>query len=251
AEGRRVVLVVEDNADMRQFIAELLAPEYEVLEAPNGKAGFATARDHIPDLIVSDVMMPILDGYALAEHLRADELTSHIPIVMLTAKAAEEERLQGLEAGVDAYLAKPFSARELQVRVRKLIELRDQLRASYSESGPAVLQATRVHVSSMDQQFLDRLQETVEARMSDERFNVGELGDLLGTSRRQLYRKVDALLGCSPASLIRQLRLSRAQQLLEQQAGTVSEVAYQVGYSSPSAFTRAYRDAYGVAPSEV
>ncbi|MEM6337015.1 MAG: ATP-binding protein, partial [Bacteroidota bacterium] len=160
AEGRRVVLVVEDNADMRQFIAELLAPEYEVLEAPNGKAGFATARDHIPDLIVSDVMMPILDGYALAEHLRADELTSHIPIVMLTAKAAEEERLQGLEAGVDAYLAKPFSARELQVRVRKLIELRDQLRASYSESGPAVLQATRVHVSSMDQQFLDRLKET-------------------------------------------------------------------------------------------
>ncbi len=248
ASNQRIILIVEDNPDMRQYINENLQETYTIVEAIDGAQGFEMAKDLVPDLIISDVMMPNIDGYELARRIRSHELTSHIPIVMLTAKAAEEERLEGLETGVDAYLIKPFSIRELQVRVRKLIEMRQKLLEPRKQ--PLKITASEVAVTPVDEQFLERLQQVVEENMEDEGFQVGELCRKVGIGERQLYRKLKALLGCTPAAYIRQIRLDRAKQLLEKGAGTVSEVTFMVGYGNTSAFARAFRETFGQAPSK-
>lgn len=245
----QLVLIVEDNADMRTYIRENLDQEYEVLEAVDGQQGFEIARETVPDLIVSDVMMPAVDGYELSQKIRADELTCHIPIVMLTARAAEEAKLEGLESGVDAYLTKPFSTRELQVRVRKLIEMRRLLREQ--QEHPLQIRSSEVAVTSVDEAFLERLQTIVEEHLAEEDFQVESLCREIGVSERQLYRKLKALLNCTPAAYIRLLRLDRAKQLLEKNAGTVSEITFQVGYANTSAFARAFKEAYGKSPSEI
>ena len=244
---RRIILIIEDHPDMRQYIRENLQETYTLAEAVDGEQGFEMAKDLIPDLIISDVMMPNVDGYDLARQIRAHELTSHIPIIMLTAKAAEDEKLEGLETGVDAYLTKPFSIRELQVRVRKLIELRRQLLQTQKQ--PLKITASEVVVTPVDERFLERLQKIVEENLEDEAFQVGELCLKVGIGERQLYRKLHALLGCTPAAYIRQIRLDRAKQLLEKGAGTVSEITFMVGYANTSAFARAFREAFGKAPS--
>ncbi len=244
-----ILLVVEDNADMRAYICEHLQASYHVLEAADGAQGFALAKEVVPDLIISDVMMPQVDGYALAQQLRADEVTSHIPIVMLTAKGTEGEKLQGLESGVDAYLTKPFSSRELKVRVRKLIEMRQQLLNAAPLSQR--ITSSAVAVTPLDEVFIQRLQTIVEDHLAEEDFQVEALCSALGVSERQLYRKLKALLDCTPAAYIRSVRLDRAKQLLEQKAGTVSEITFAVGYSNTSSFARAFREAYGMAPSEL
>jgi len=249
SEERGMVLIVEDNADMRTYIRETLEQQFDIREAADGRQGFEMAQTLIPDLIVSDVMMPAVDGYELSQNIRKDELTSHIPIVMLTARVAEEARLEGLESGVDAYLTKPFSTRELQVRVRKLIELRQMLREQ--QEHPFKITSSNVAVTSVDEAFIERLQSIVEANMEDEHFQVESLCKEIGVSERQLYRKLKALLNCTPAAYIRLIRLDRAKQLLEKKAGTVSEITFQVGYSNTSAFARAFREVYGKAPSEV
>ncbi len=244
---RRIILIVEDHPDMRQYIRENLQEAYTLAEAVDGEQGFEMAKDLIPDLIISDVMMPNVDGYDLARQIRAHELTSHIPIIMLTAKAAEDEKLEGLETGVDAYLTKPFSIRELQVRVRKLIELRRQLLQTQKQ--PLKITASEIVVTPVDERFLKRLQKIVEENLEDEAFQVSELCLKIGVGERQLYRKLHALLGCTPAAYIRQIRLDRAKQLLEKGAGTVSEITFMVGYANTSAFARAFREAFGKAPS--
>lgn len=243
------ILIIEDNADVRSFIREHLQDTYRVIEAADGEDGFIKAQEYIPDLIISDVMMPKLDGYELARRIRAHELTSHIPTIMLTAKAAEEEKLEGLETGVDAYLIKPFSIKELQVRVRKLIEMRRKLRAQLQHR--PVVKASEVAVTPVDQKFLERLQKIAEENMAEEDFQVEELCKQVGMSQRQLHRKLGALLDHSPKSYLRQLRLDRAKQLLEKNAGTVSEIAFEVGYGNVSAFSRAFREVFGNSPSEL
>jgi len=185
----------------------------------------------------------------LARRIRTHELTSHIPIIMVTAKAAEEEKLEGLETGVDAYLIKPFSMRELQVRVRKLIETRRKLRAQTRHR--PIIKASEVAVTPVDQKFLERLQKIAEENLAEEDFQVEELCKQVGMSQRQLHRKLGALLDHSPKSYLRQLRLDRAKQLLEKNAGTVSEIAFQVGYGNVSAFSRAFREFFGNSPSEI
>ncbi len=247
-QNRRIILIVEDNTDMRQYIRENLQDTYAIAEAVDGEQGFEMAKELVPDLIISDVMMPGVDGYELARRIRSHELTSHVPIVMLTAKAAEEEKLEGLETGVDAYLTKPFSTRELQVRVRKLIEMRQKLFEQRKQ--PLKITATEIAVTPVDEEFLERLQQVVEENMEDEDFQVGELCHKIGIGERQLYRKLQALLGCTPAAYIRQIRLDRAKQLLEKGAGTVSEITFMVGYGNTSAFARAFREAFGKTPSE-
>jgi len=243
----RIILIVEDNPDMRQYIRENLQETYTIAEATDGEQGVEMAQHLIPDLIISDVMMPNIDGYELVRQIRAHKLTSHIPVIMLTAKATEEDRLEGLESGVDAYLTKPFNIRELQIRVHKLIEMRQKLLAQRQQ--PLNITASDIAVTPVDEQFLQRLQKIVEENMEDEHFQVGRLCREIGISERQLYRKLQGLLGCTPAAYIRQLRLERARQLLEKGAGTVSEITFMVGYSNTSAFARAFRDAFGEAPS--
>ncbi len=247
--GAPIILIIEDNPDMRQYIRETLEASYTIVESVDGADGLEKAKERVPDLIISDVMMPKIDGYELARRLRAHELTSHIPIVMLTAKAAEEEKLEGLETGVDAYLTKPFSTRELQVRVRKLIEMRQKL--LQQRKPPLRVISSEVAVTPVDGRFLERLQEVVEAHMEEETFQVKELCRKIGIGERQLYRKLQALLGCTPAAYIRQIRLDRARQLLEKGAGTVSEITFMVGYGNTSAFARAFREAFGKAPSQL
>ena len=168
---------------------------------------------------------------------------------MLTAKAAEEEKLEGLETGADAYLIKPFSTKELQVRVRKLIEMRRTLRQQVQQK--PVIAASNVMVTSVDQHFLERLQKIVEENLQDEKFQVESLCRKIGMSERQLYRKLHALLDCTPAVYIRRIRLERAKQLLEQNAGSISEIAFQVGYADSTSFSRAFRDIFGQPPSEI
>ena len=246
-DARPLVLVVEDNADLRTFVCGHLAEHYRVAEAPDGRAGLAAARAHRPDLVLSDVMMPDLDGIALTRALKADARLSDVPVVLLTARADEASVLAGLGAGADDYLAKPFSPAELRARVDNFVSARQQMRARYSDEvrvGPS-----QVAVSSAEAVFLTRVRDVVEANLADGAFGVAELADAVGLSRRQLGRRLRDALGTSPSAFVRELRLARAAQLLEQAAGTVAEVAYAVGYRDPEHFSKQFRNAHGVTPS--
>ena len=241
------MLVVEDNPDMRAYIRDTLAGSCQILEAPHGEAGFALAQEHVPDLIITDVMMPKVDGYALTRMLRQDLATSHIPIIMLTAKAEESDKFEGLETGVDVFLTKPFSTQELQIRVRKLIERYRLLREQTGVK--AIMTPAEVAVSSLDQQFLQRLQEVIEANIENHAFTVDELALQTGVNKRLLQRKVKALTDLSPIQCLRSMRLHRARQLLEKGAGNVTDVCFRVGYNDISAFSKAFSEAFGQPPS--
>jgi signal transduction histidine kinase/DNA-binding response OmpR family regulator len=242
------ILVVEDNADLRHFIAGFLSDNYKVQEAENGLEGYRLALETIPDLIISDLMMPELDGISLCRKLKEDERTSHIPVILLTAKADAQSKISGLETGADDYLTKPFSAEELRLRVQNLIRQRQQLREKYSRS--FALQPAEVNVSSVDEQFLQKVLAVMEENISNADFDVDAFSRAIGMSRAQLNRKLNALLDQSPNEFIRLIRLKRAAHLLQQNQGNVGEVAFMVGFSNPNYFTKCFRDLYGVAPSE-
>jgi signal transduction histidine kinase/DNA-binding response OmpR family regulator len=244
-----IILIVEDNADVRAYIKSYLVPAYQVTEARDGEEGIQKAQETIPDLIISDVMMPKKDGYEVCRTLKLDEKTSHIPIILLTAKAASENKIEGLEIGADDYLIKPFEPRELLARIKNLIDLRRKLRERFSISVP--LKPGEIAVSSIDDVFLKKVAAAVERRMGDENFSVEELGQEVGMSRSQLHRKLSALTNQSPSDFIRYMRLHRAMALLQGNAGTVAEIAYSVGYGDPSHFSRRFHEVFGVPPGEV
>ncbi len=246
---KQQILIVEDNADLRDYMRDVLNDNHEILEAANGGDGLVIAREMMPDLIISDVMMPVMDGFAFSKQIREDQRTSHIPIIMVTARAADADKLAGLEMGVDAYLVKPFNPDELRLRVRKLIEIRQQLRERFSAE--TIIKPADVSVESQDQSFLKTVVETVDTGMEAEGFGVETLCRAVGMSKRQLQRKLKALINQTPVQLIRSLRLQRAKQLLEQNAGTVSEIAFRVGFNNLSYFTKMFRGQFGVAPSAV
>jgi CheY-like chemotaxis protein len=237
---------VEDNADVRTYVREHLI-SYQILESRDGVGGIETAREVIPDLIISDVMMPGKDGYELCRTLKTDEKTSHIPIILLTAKAGSEDKIEGLETGADDYLAKPFEPKELVARVRNLIESRRRLRKRFT----VPLKPGEIAVTSMDDAFLKRAIGIVNERLSDENFGVDELGSALNMSRSQLHRKLTALTSQSTGEFIRYMRLHRAKDLLERGAGTVAEIAFSVGFSDPSHFSRRFHRQFGVTPSDL
>ncbi|NBC16673.1 MAG: response regulator [Bacteroidetes bacterium] len=243
-----LVLLVEDNADVRAFLKQTLRPRYRIAEAETGEDGLAQARDTTPALIISDVMMPGMDGLDLCRQLRADDALSAVPVILLTARVSEESRLEGLDAGADAYLAKPFSAAELLARAENLIQIRRHLRQRFSQE--VVVQPTQVTVSSADAAFLEDVRAVVEDHLGDTTFSVEHLADAMHLSRRQLHRKLQALTDLSTVGFIRMMRLERAAQLLEQQAGNVSEIAYAVGFQDASYFSRVFRQAYGQTPSD-
>ena len=248
SEAQDVILIVEDNQDVRTFIRQYLEPDYAVAEAVNGRDGFEKAAAAIPDLIICDVMMPELDGYELCHALKNDERTSHIPIILLTAMGGEENKLQGLQTGADDYLTKPFSSKELLARVENLIAQRRKLRERFSRE--IVLKPSEIAITSTDERFLNRVKEAVEKNLGDEEFSVEDLGREVGMSRVQLHRKLKALTGQSTGEFILSMRLQRAVDLLNQNAGTVSEIAYLVGFNTPNYFAKCFRKQFGCSPSE-
>ncbi len=243
-----IVLIIEDNADVRAYLKDFLASAYRVMEACDGEEGISKALDSIPDLIISDVMMPRSDGYEVCRTLKRDEKTSHIPIILLTAKAATENKIEGLEIGADDYLIKPFEPKELLARVKNLIELRRRLRERFKASVP--LRPGEIAVTSTDDAFLQRAKAIVERQMEDEKFCVEELATELFMSRSQVHRKLTALTNLSAGDFIRYLRLHRAMDLLRGGAGTISEIAYRVGFTDPSHFARSFRRQFGAPPGE-
>lgn len=253
------VLIVEDNPDMRAYIRDAITGEgesnatagtspYHIVEAENGRQGFEAAIESIPDLIISDIMMPEMNGYQLCEKLKTDERTSHIPVILLTAKAGEESKLEGLETGADDYLTKPFSVRELQVRMKNLIEQRRKLRERFGSA--KVFKPAEVAVTSVDEKFYTRLMEIIEANMGDESFGVAELAREIGMSQQQLHRKIRAAVDHSPRQFLLTLRLQRAAELIRKNAGTFSEIAYQTGFNTPNYFTKAFRKHFNCSPRE-
>ena len=255
-EEAPTVLIVDDNADIRAYLRNILQSRYRLLEAEDGKHGLAVAREQVPDLIVSDVMMPVMNGLEFCQQVKRDVISSHIPVILLTARALNQHQIEGYQSGADAYITKPFSPELLLARIDNLLHSRHQLRDLWSknpvEPGAARLEEATPAAGGdlIEDAFISRFKKVVEEHMGDSNASVEELAAMMGLSRVQLYRKVKALTGNTPVDLLRKARLSRARELLTSTQLTVSEIAYQVGFASPSYFTKCYKDEYGVVPGE-
>lgn len=247
-EGKPVILVVEDQQDVRKYICSRLKEQYQILEAQNGKQGWQTALEHIPALVISDVMMPEMDGFALCKALKTDQKTSHIPVILLTARAEDSDKMTGLETGADAYLIKPFNAKELVVRVRNLITSRNKMRARFS--GSLVVKPAEIAVTSLDRELIDNLLKVVDRHLDDAAFSVDDLGEAVNMSTRQLNRKLKAIINQSPVQFIRSVRLQRAMEMLKNNSGNISEIAFKTGFETPSYFTKRFKEQFGCLPSE-
>lgn len=241
-----VVLVIDDNADIRSYVKSLLSSEYRVVEAADGGAGIRLAMKYVPDVIVSDVMMPGMDGVECCRRLKGEMQTCHIPVILLTACSLDEQRIQGYDGGADSYISKPFNSRLLLSRIRNLIANRRQLKQFFGDNRTMEKES----ISSLDKDFVTRFRSLVEDRLKDPELNVEDLGRDMGMSRVQLYRKLKSLTNYSPNELLRRMRLKKAASLLASSEMTIAEVAYEVGFSSPSYFTKCYKEEYGESPTE-
>lgn len=241
------ILIVDDNADMRRYLRTLLASRFYVLEAPDGQSGLKLARESVPDIVISDVMMPVMDGLQFCKNLKEDFITSHIPVILLTARSTEIQQMEGYEHGADAYMTKPFRADLLISRIDNLLRSRQQLQVLFKEGQQ---EDKQVKLTTQDKLFLDQLRNVVRERMANPKLKMDDLGDELGISRVQLYRKVKVLTGLSPVDLLKQMRLERAKVLLNSTTKTVSEIAYEVGFSTPSYFTSCFKKQYGKLPMD-
>jgi len=245
-----ILLIVEDNADLRAYIRGFLDKNYHVIEAEDGESGFDKALKTIPDLIISDVMMPRMDGYELCRHLKTDERTDHIPIILLTARAAMESKIEGMETGADDFITKPFEPEELKARIKNLIEQRNKLKERYRKELNIESTLTEDNLLSRDKRFLDKAQKTVQKYMIEPDFTVEDFAKEMAMSRVQLHRKLRALINQTASEFIRILRVIHAAKLLIQQDANISEVAYDVGFNSPSSFTRSFTKHFGMPPTE-
>ncbi len=248
AQEKPLLLIVEDHSEVRTYIREKLQDDYVILEATDGQSGLKQALDKLPDLILSDLMMPQMDGLSFCEHVKSDPRTNHIPFILLTAKADILSRLEGLSRGADDYLAKPFNSRELQLRVHNLIEQRRKLRQRFMQS--VKLEPQELELDSVEHQFLKKAVQVVEDQIENPDFKVEDFAKALFLSRTHLHRKLKNLTGESASDFIRKLRLQRAAQLLEANADSVTQIAFRVGFSSQSYFTKCFKAKFGVAPSE-
>lgn len=240
------LLIIEDNRDIITYIKTILKHKYKIHTAGNGKMGIEKALEIIPDIIISDVMMPEKSGYEVCEILKQDERCSHIPIILLTAKATQADKVDGLKYGADAYLTKPFDKEELMIRLEKLVETRRQLQQHYAHSAHAS-QATE---PTMDDIFLQKLRDHLQIHLSDAEFGVAQLADVIPMSQMQLYRKLKALTGKTPSQFIRSYRLQKGLELLKQEELNISEIAYEVGFTDPSYFSRVFQKEFGKSPSD-
>jgi len=247
-DDETIVLIVEDNRDVRAYIRQYLEPAFKVMEAIDGVDGVEQALEIIPDLIITDVMMPKRDGNELCRILKTEEKTSHVPIIMLTAKADRDSKVQGLEIGADDYLIKPFDSKELLARVHNLVNQRRKLRERFSRE--IVLKPQEIAITPMDEVFLNKVKAVVEKHLGNEEFEVEGFGREVGMSRSQIHRKLKALTDQSASQFIRSMRLQRAVELLTKKAGTVAEIAYEVGFGSQAYFTKCFHEQFGCAPKE-
>lgn len=249
--NRPTVLVIDDNTDIRQYERTLLQDEYIVLEAADGKEGLSVAMKEVPDLVICDVMMPVMDGLEFTEQLKTNTATSHIPVIMLTAKNLEEHRAEGYEHGADSYITKPFHSKVLLARIENLLRQRQLLKNLYQGTKEAEKEISEAHLEDRDKQFLKQLQAIIQKNLSYSEFGVEDMGQQIGLSRVQLYRKVKGMTGSSVVDLLRKARLAKARRLLETRSMSVSEVAYEVGFSAPSYFTKCFKEEYGMLPGDV
>ena len=247
-ESKPLILIAEDNEDMQKFIVELLQDHYRTISVLNGLEAYERAQSVVPDLVISDWMMPVMDGRTLCEKLKTTNATSHIPVLMLTARADQPSKLEGLETGADDYLTKPFDNKELIVRIHNLIEQRKKLRQLFSRE--LVLQPKQISLPSRDAEFLSRLLSLLEEKYSNPDFSVEELSLEIAMSRMQLHRKIKALTDQSPGEFLRTFRLERAKQMLTNTGLQVSEVCFKVGFNNVSNFSKVFREFTGVTPTE-
>ena len=242
------VLIIDDNIDIRTYLRSVLSEKYNVSEAADGKVGLELARKIVPDIVLSDIMMPVMDGLAFCQQLKTDKAISHIPVILLTARSLDEQRAEGYEHGADAYLSKPFSLRLLLSRIDNLIESRKKLNQTWSKG---VEDDEIGNISNeIDKSFLKQLRKIIQENLANSDLSVEQIGDEIGLSRVQLYRKVKALTGYSPVEIVRKARLTRARHLLQTTERAVSEGAYAVGFSTPSYFSKCYKDEFGENPKK-
>lgn len=247
-DDRPIVLVVEDHDDTRAFLRQELAGDYHVEVARDGESGLTRAIELVPDVVITDVGLPGMDGYEMVRRLRSDERTSHVPIVMLTGRVSDDARVEGLESGVDDYLGKPFSAKVLRSRLRSLLDLRRLLRDRYA--GETWLRPEEVEGTSLDRAFLESVTAVIEARIGDSSLSVEELASAVAMSRSQLHRKLTALVGQAPGTLIRGMRLRRAADLIQSGSHSLGRIAYETGFSDQAHFTRSFKRQFGCTPGE-
>ena len=245
-ESKACVLVIDDNADVRSYVKSLLRDEYVVIEAPDGHTGVKMAMKYVPDVIICDVMMPAMDGLECCRQLKSELQTSHIPVMLLTACSLDEQRIAGFECGADSYIAKPFNSKLLLARLRNLIANHHRLQQFFGDKTTL----SKEPVSEIDKGFADRFRRLIEENMSDSELSVEELGSKMGMSRVQLYRKIKALTNYSPVELLRIARLKKAASLLASSEKTISEITYEVGFTSPSYFTKCYKEYFGESPTD-
>ena len=250
-----LILIVEDNADLRLYIRGYLDPTYHIIEAEDGQQGLESAIANVPDLVISDVMMPKMDGFELTQKLKTDERTSHIPVILLTAKAGMENKLEGLETGADDFITKPFEPQELLIRIKNLIVQRKKLskqllRKTEGENLFPFLQISDSSLSEMDKKYLKRAIQVVGNHLSDQNLDVNIFCEEMVLSQMQVYRKFKALFNYSTNEFIRMVRLHKAAEMLVKKTGNIGEIAYDVGFSNPSYFSKCFKKQFGMHPSE-
>lgn len=246
---RPLVLIIDDNNGMRAYLRSILQDKYNVSEATNGEQGLEKARREVPKLVVCDVMMPVMDGLEFTKRLKADTATSHIPVVLLTARSLSEQRKEGYDTGADSYITKPFSGQVLLSRIENLMRSRVMLRSVFAGDKQEAEEEEKLNAA--DKSFVGRLRAAIQENLGDSDFSVERLGEEIGLSRVQLYRKVKALTGQTPVELLRKARLAKARQLLEKTEKSVSEIAYEVGFTSPSYFNKCFKDEFDINPSSL
>ena len=253
AEDMLTVLIVDDNADIRAYLRTILQDKYQVNEAADGQQGLAIANEIVPDLIVSDVMMPVMNGLEFCQRIKSGTATSHIPVILLTARALSQHQIEGYESGADAYITKPFSSELLLARISNLLKSRLVLKNLFSVGTNSDNEKTNEtpQIILKEDTFLLKFRDFVEKNMADSDLSVETIGAELGLSRVQLYRKIKVLTGQSPVELLRTARLQKGRELLQTTDKTVSEVAYEVGFTAPSYFTKCFKDEFGISPSDL
>ena len=257
-DNKPVILVIDDNRDIQKLVGELLCTEYNIITAPNGKEGVKMAAKYVPDLIICDVMMPVMDGLECCRHIKNEVSTSHIPVLMLTACSMDEQRVQGYDSGADGYLSKPFNSSVLKSRCSSLILNRKRIKDLWiSQSGTVSKEkvekpsrAGTLPIGDIDNEFYNRFLELFRERMGNPELNVDMIASQMGLERSQFYRKIKSLTNYAPVELMRRLRLQRGRELIISTEKTISEISYEIGFSTPAYFTKCYRDAYGETPSQ-
>lgn len=254
-----ILLIIDDNEDIRKLVGELLNDQYNIITAPNGKDGVMMAARYVPDLIICDVMMPVMDGLECCRRIKGEISTSHIPVLMLTACSMDEQRVQGYDSGADGYLSKPFNSAVLKAKCSSLIANRKRIKELWqSSASPLTIKCDESATArkplapgDIDNDFYNRFLEIFKAEMGNSDLNVDKIASMMGLERSQFYRKIKALTNYAPVELMRRLRLQHGRTLLTTTDKTISEIAYETGFSTPAYFTKCYRDAYGETPTEV